>query len=102
MDQGFGNIKDYQKIPHILVNEEIGVLSFHSKKIAFTHFPEKAKELAINNKYDFVFYGHTHMPWEEKIGKCIVLNPGNVTGIFYPATFAIYDLEKNKFELKKL
>ncbi len=102
MDQGMGDIKDYQEKPNIIVNQETGFLEINFKKIAFNHFPDKAKLLAESNKYDFVFYGHTHKPWEEKIGNCRLLNPGNSQGTFYPPSFAIYDLEKNDFELKRL
>lgn len=73
-----------------------------TSKIAFVHFPDKAKTLAETGKYDFVFYGHTHKPWTEKIGNCTLLNPGNVTGDFYPPTFAIWDTKNNNFELKRI
>lgn len=72
------------------------------RKIAFIHFPEIAKELAKSGKYDFVFYGHTHKPWEEMIGKCKMLNPGNVTGEIYLPTFAVWDTESDKFSLIRI
>jgi len=72
------------------------------KKIAFVHFPEFARGLARSGEYDLVFYGHTHKPWEEKVGKCRLVNPGNLANLFYKATFAVYDTEKDKLELKIL
>lgn len=72
------------------------------KNVAFTHYPEEAEKLALSNKYDFVFYGHTHKPWTEKIGHCILLNPGNVAGEIYPPTFAVWDVDKDKFELIRI
>jgi hypothetical protein len=66
------------------------------EKMAFTHFPQKAKELAKSGKYEIVFYGHTHKPWEETINKTKVVNPGNIAGLIYRASFATY---KNR-ELK--
>lgn len=72
------------------------------KKIAFCHFPKQAQELAGSNKYDIVFYGHTHKPWAEKIGQCELVNPGNLTGINYKPTFAIYDTNTNALLLKIL
>lgn len=71
-------------------------------KIAFCHFPEKAKELAQSQKYDFVFYGHTHKPWLEKISQCFLANPGNLAGIFYPASFAVLDTKTKELKLKIL
>lgn len=81
---------------------EVGKITFNGKKIAFTHFPEKALELAKKDTFDLVFYGHTHKPWEEKIGNCRLINPGNLAGIIYKATFAVYDTSTDKLELKIL
>jgi len=75
---------------------------YGARKIAFCHFPEKAKELAVTQRHDLVFYGHTHKPWEEKIGRTRLVNPGNLAGLFYKATFAVYDTETDKLELKIL
>jgi len=80
--------------------EEIGELELENKRIAFGHFPDKAKELALSGKYDLVFYGHTHKPWEEKTGDCRLVNPGEVAGQFYKPTFAVYDIGNDKLELK--
>jgi hypothetical protein len=81
---------------------EYGEVVVEGKKLAFTHFPEKALELAKNSRSDFVFYGHTHKPWEEKIGSTRLVNPGNLAGIVYRATFATYDTASDKLELKIL
>jgi uncharacterized protein len=71
-------------------------------KIAFVHFPDKAKKLAQSGKFDVVFYGHTHRPWEEKVGECHMINPGELAGQFYKPTFAVYDTSTKKLELKIL
>lgn len=73
-----------------------------SKKIAFIHYPDKAKELAATGKYDLVFYGHNHKPWEETIGQTKLVNPGSLAGLFSKATFAMYDTETGKLDLKIL
>ena len=84
-------------------------LEVEGKKIAFTHFPDGAKKLAQSGKFDLVFYGHTHRPWDEKVisrdGKnteCHMINPGELAGQFYKSCFAIYDTETEKLELKIL
>jgi hypothetical protein len=79
--------------------KEEGEAEINGKKIAFVHFPRIAKGLCRSGRYDIVFYGHTHKPWEENIDECKMLNPGTVAGQFYPATFAAWDTETNKFEL---
>jgi len=71
-------------------------------RIAFCHFPDLAKKLAQSGKFDIVFYGHTHRPWDEKVGNCHMINPGELAGQFYKATFAVYDTFTGNLELKIL
>ena len=92
----------FEELPHVKIWGDLGEIEIDDKKIAFCHFPEFAKELASSQKYDLVFYGHTHKPWEEKINKTKLVNPGNLAGLFYKATFAIYDTKTDKLELKIL
>lgn len=87
---------------NVTIHGEVGEIEVGGKKISFTHFPEKALELAKKGTFDLVFYGHTHKPWEEKIGHTKLVNPGTLAGMFYKATFAIYDTENDKLELKIL
>jgi len=85
-------------------------LAIGGLKIAITHYPDAAKKLAhstgsgraLNQKYDFVFYGHTHKPWLESVGGCFLANPGNLAGLFYKASFAILDVKTKKLTLKIL
>ncbi len=83
-------------------------LEVGSKKIAFAHFPDMAKKLSQSGKFDLVFYGHTHRPWDElvpsRVGEksCHMINPGELAGQFYKATFAVYDTDTEKLELKIL
>ncbi len=78
---------------------DFGAINLEKKKIAFTHYDFYAKKLALEAKYDLVFYGHTHTPWEEKIGRTIMINPGEITAHFGKPTFAIYDLTRMKARL---
>lgn len=89
-------------LPNVQIFDKFGEISLGDKKIAFTHFSKIARELAEKQKYDFVFYGHTHKPWEEKIGKTKLVNPGNLAGLLFKATFAVYDTQTDKLELKIL
>jgi len=73
-----------------------------NKKIGFAHFPDVVKKMAQSQDYDTVFYGHTHRPWDEKIGNCHMINPGELAGHFYKPTFAVYDTDNGKLELKIL
>jgi len=78
---------------------DFGELVLEKKKLALVHFPQKARELFLTKKYAVVFYGHTHQPWLEKDANRYLINPGNVTGDRCPATFAVWEVEKNHFQL---
>ncbi|MCX6740889.1 MAG: metallophosphoesterase family protein [Candidatus Parcubacteria bacterium] len=124
----YGNVGDRKALeervgsfPNVEYHRDVGKIKIGSKKIAFTHLPAKAKELAQTGKYDIVFYGHTHRPWEDRIkikdsslglkilknrqpaAKSVrLVNPGTLAGMFYKATFAVYDPTTDKLELKIL
>jgi hypothetical protein len=103
----FGNMDNEQlrefkfmdEYRNTILYKDYGETVLDGKKIAFVHFPEDARELAKTGKYDFVFHGHTHKPWEEMVENCKVLNPGNVAGEIYLPTFAVWDTSSDKFEL---
>ena len=95
-------IEEYNKIPGVEIKEDIFETEIGNKRIAFTHFPQTAKKLAQSEKFDVVFYGHTHRPWEEKINECRMINPGELAGQFNKPTFAVYDTETDNLELKIL
>lgn len=100
-DQG-GFDKAAEEFQNIEIHVEKGELNLDGKNIAFVHFPDSAKRLAQIGKYDIIFYGHDHKPWEEKIGNTRLVNPGTLAGMFYKATFAVYDTKTGKLELKIL
>jgi len=87
-------------IPNINFCGETGDIEIGGKKIAFTHKRSDAKKLALTNKLDLVFFGHSHQPSEEKIGVCRLINPGELAGQIYRPSFAIYDTETDKASLK--
>jgi hypothetical protein len=91
-----------QKFSNAKIWQNIGKLAVENKKIAFSHLPEIAKELAQSQEYDFVFCGHTHKPWEEKIGQTKMINPGNIAGLYYRPTFAVLEPKTQKLDLQIL
>jgi len=93
---GMENISEYKKTK---IFSEFGEAKITDKNVAFVHYPREAKKLAESGKYDFVFYGHTHKPWTEEVGKCEMLNPGTTGGEIYPPTFAVWNVEAGKFDL---
>lgn len=102
----FGNVAEEQLLvsiaddyKHIIQHENQGEVMLGGLHSALVHYPQEAKQLAETGKYQYVFYGHTHKPWEEKIGECKVVNPGTLAGMFYKATFACLDLKNNNLQL---
>ncbi len=73
----------------------------------FTHTPDQASHMTNANDefndgevpYNIIFYGHTHKPWEEEVGGIKLVNPGNIAGIHYQPTFAIFNTTTEKLEL---
>ncbi|MFA5021806.1 MAG: metallophosphoesterase family protein [Patescibacteria group bacterium] len=84
---------------HAICHGDLGKLKIDGKKIVFCHYPKQAEELAKTGKYDLVFYGHNHTPWEKQIGQTRLLNPGTLAGMFNKATFAVYDTKTAKAQL---
>jgi len=88
-----------KKYPKIIYHGNTGKLEIDDLKIVFCHDPYVAKKMAQSQKYDFVFYGHSHKPWQEKVDKTEMINPGTLAGLFNKATFAIFDTETRKAQL---
>lgn len=68
------------------------------KIIVFHHLDESIVEaLALSGKYDIILKGHTHQKREERIGKCLVLNPGEACGYLTgESSAAIIDMDTMK------
>lgn len=71
---------------------KIGIVHGHGK-------PEKILEnirSCFDEKLDLVIFGHSHQPFNEKIGKCIFFNPGSPTDkIFSPCnTYGIIEINE--------
>lgn len=63
--------------------------------IFVTHYPKIAEKAAASGKYGLVVHGHSHVPRDEMVGGCRIINPG---GAFRPrcgstAQLAIVDIE---------
>lgn len=89
-------MKKTQEFPNFhIYGEYIGdtdsLLNIDGTRIAVTHYPYYAKPLAKTGWYDCVFYGHNHTADKQKFGNCLLLNPGEIAGIFNPPSFAVYD-----------
>jgi putative phosphoesterase len=73
--------------PHIC---EIG-----GRKILMSHaFDELQEEIGEGGKFDLILFGHTHRPLTMRIGRALVINPGEACGFMSGRpTCAVIDLE---------
>lgn len=64
---------------------------------------EVAEALAKSGDYDVVVHGHTHRARAERVGRSLVVNPGEACGYLSgKATVALLDLPSLKVELVEL
>ena len=100
VDGDIEGFKDFaKKYPKIKYHGETGKIEIGGLKIVFCHEPFPAKKMAESQRYDFVFHGHTHKPWQEQVGKTTIINPGTLAGLFNKATFAVFDTKIQKAKL---
>jgi len=83
-----------------LVIEGIRIFMIHGHKHGVNHGLEKLAKFAINEEYDVVLYGHTHIADHQKIGGIQFLNPGSCARPrnTLPPTYMILEIEKQEIK----
>lgn len=84
---GFSNIKFYGEY----IGDMDSQLTLGGLKIGVSHYPFYAKTMIKTGWYDCVFYGHNHQAEKQKFGNALLLNPGEVAGIFGKSSIGIID-----------
>lgn len=75
-------------------------VEFEGRKIFLTHYPDLAMPMAQSGKFDAVFYGHNHDKYQENVGACLLLNPGEISGHKNTeVSYAIYNTQTNDAEI---
>jgi len=78
-------------------------VKINNKNIVMLHKEKLIDALAESQKYDVVIYGHTHRTDLRKIGKTIIINPGECGGwLTGKSTIALLDLESLEAKIIKL
>jgi len=57
-----------------------GAIEAGGRQIAFTHYPEMARGLAAQGRFQVVCCGHNHRYGVERLGDCLLINPGELLG----------------------
>jgi len=79
----------------------LGAIEAGGLKIAFTHYPEMARGLACQGRFQVVCCGHNHRYGTERLGDCLLINPGELLGAEpAPPCFAI--LETATMEVERV
>lgn len=89
-----------QECPQIKEFGGFITVDFDEFRVAVTHYPETARAHAMAGDFDMVFYGHTHKFSEKRIGKTLLLNPGDLMGLKEEASFCL--VESDTKEVKRL
>jgi uncharacterized protein len=68
------------RYPAITHHGILGTVEAGGRRLAFTHYPELARGLASQNLFDAVCCGHNHRHHVQKIGRTLLINPGELLG----------------------
>jgi putative phosphoesterase len=86
------------QLGNVTLHGELAELELGGVRVAVNHYPGIARGLAASGKYDLVCFGHTHKALEERVGDCLLLNPGELMGLYGRRTFAFYDTATRQAE----
>ncbi|MBL7813144.1 MAG: metallophosphoesterase [Bacteroidetes bacterium] len=95
LTSGFQNFTLYGEY----IGDTPNPLELDSVKIGVTHYPFYAKPLIKTGWYDCVFFGHSHKAEKQKYGQNLLLNPGEIAGIFGQPSFAVLDTALRSSEI---
>jgi putative phosphoesterase len=81
------------------LHEGFGLVEAEGSKLAFVHGDDKRQlhDLIASDAFDFVFYGHTHVAEEHRVGKTRVINPGALHRVA-TKSFIILDLPSGSID----
>jgi len=85
------------ELERINLHGQVGMLEVEDCRIAFTHLPVVGRGLAATGGYDLVCFGHSHNHFAERIGRTLLLNPGEIMGKDEAAGFCMYDTGDGQF-----
>lgn len=85
-------------LSNIILHGLSGEAEFSGFSVAFTHYRAVAEGLAENGRFDLVCFGHSHEVCLERLGKTVLLNPGEVMGKDGSPGFYLVDTSKGKYD----
>lgn len=94
--------EELEYYPNLINHGRYGKFVMEGFKIGLCHEPEFFKQTNEMCTCSLVFYGHTHRPHIQRKDNTQFVNPGTLSGMFQMATFAVWDVDAKKIELKNL
>ena len=88
--------------PQITLHGIYAEVEADGRTIAMIHYPEPALRIAQSGQFDLVCYGHDHDKAVERIGSCVLANPGEILGMKGAPTWGLYDTTSGEFALQEL
>ncbi|RIK39270.1 MAG: YfcE family phosphodiesterase [Chloroflexi bacterium] len=86
------------KHPQVTLHGIYAEIEVARRQIALIHYPEPARRIAQSGQLDLVCYGHNHQRHHETIGRCHLVNPGELLGMYGVATWGLYDCTAHTYE----
>jgi len=83
--------------PHVKLYGIYAEVTVANRTIALIHYPEPAQRIAQSGQLDLVCYGHNHQKKHEQIGRCHLVNPGELLGMYGPPTWGLYDTVSHQY-----
>ncbi len=90
------------QFPHVTLHGIYAELDLGGRDIALIHYPEPARRIAQSGHFDLVCYGHNHRQNWEQIGKCMLVNPGEVMGRYGAPSWGLYDAALHRYKLQAI
>ncbi len=82
-----------QAYPNVVLHGLLAEIELDGLSVAVNHYPRIARALALSGQYRMVCYGHDHTAQEERLGGCLLLNPGELMGMKGRSSLALVEAE---------
>ncbi|MBN1485888.1 MAG: metallophosphoesterase [Chloroflexia bacterium] len=88
-----------QQYDQVILHGVYAEIELDGQRIALVHYPRLAEGLAATADYDLVCHGHDHQARQARVGRTLLLNPGEVMGWKGRSSCAIYDTTTRSAEI---
>ena len=88
--------------PQITLHGPYAELELGGRRVALIHYPEPARRIAQSGVFDLVCYGHDHQQHWERIGDCLLVNPGEVMGRYGAPSWGLYECGRHEYALQAI